>query len=124
MRKFIDIITESYLSYPAVLRDEREIAEYISSIASDYVNEEMIEEYFHGCSAVLKLVPIADIVEGNPDANVRSARKERKYAKMDPATIPPLVIEDGEVKDGNHRLRVAQAAGATALWCYVVEAGD
>jgi hypothetical protein len=123
MRKFIQIIAESYLNFAPRLNDEREIAIYIEDWASDYVDTDMIEERFFGCHAVLKLVPIDEIKEGNPDTNIRSKAKEKRYSKLDPATIPPLVIEDGEVQDGNHRFRVAKAQGAKALWCYVVEEG-
>lgn len=121
MRNFINMITESYLQYSPLLSDSREIAEYIASVASGYTDVEMVEEHFQGCHAVLRRIPIEDIAEGNPAGNERNTRKEKKYAKMDPATIPPLVIENGTVVDGNHRLRVARAGGIEQLWCYVIE---
>lgn len=121
MRRFINVIKESYLSYPERLDNSREIASYIESVASDYVDTEFIEEYFFDCYASLKLVPIDELHEGNTDANIRNKSKERKYTKMNPDTIPPLVVENGEIKDGNHRYRVAVANGAKSLWCYVVE---
>lgn len=121
MRNFIDLIVESYLSYPAMLNDAREIAQYIDSVASDYVDIEMIEEYFNGAHAVLRFVPIENIHEGDKNHNIRSKSKERKYSKMDPEKIPPLVLEHGIIMDGNHRYRVAKKNGATGLWCYVIE---
>lgn len=120
MRNLINIVTESYLGYAPVLKDAQEIAEYIMSTSSEDVDGEFIEEHFWGCHATLTKVPLVDLAEGNPDGNIRSASKERKYSKMDMATIPPLVVEDGTVVDGNHRYRVAKKNGVNMLWCYVV----
>lgn len=121
MRHWINLLENSMSKYPPTLADNYEIAAYIESIASDYIDEEMMQEYFNGAHAELRLVPIGEISEGNPDGNVRSAKKERAYSKLSIDTMPPLVIEDGIIQDGNHRFRVAKKAGATALWCYVVE---
>jgi hypothetical protein len=106
-------------SWKPRLKDSREIADYIQSIASSYVDHEMIVEYFRGASAELKWVPIAELRPGHPDANIPSARKLKRYLKMDPATMPPLVVEEGEIMDGNHRYRVAQKRGLSELLCYV-----
>ena len=125
MKKWLNLIPifEGQMSsdYPPILRDSREIAEYIESLASDETDSELIEDYFHGAHAVLELVSLSDISEGNPDGNIPSSKKERKYLKMSPDTIPPLVIENGIVMDGNHRFRVAKKLGLTQLWCYVVQ---
>ena len=109
-----------HANWGAALDDDRAIAAYIASIASDYVNEELIEEYFRDMGAVLCWVPIDRLIEGDPDHNERSEVKERRYAKKKPGTMPPLVVdEDGTVRDGNHRLRVEQARGTSHLLCYV-----
>jgi hypothetical protein len=124
MRKSM-IIVEQFLiettsKYPPILADAHEIAEYISEVSGDYVDVEFIEENFRDCSAKLEMVPIASIIEGNGDHNIKSTKKERAYMKMSPETIPPLVIKNFEVMDGNHRLRVARKLGLTELPCYVV----
>lgn len=106
--------------FPEVLEDADQIAAYIVSQSSSHVDEEFTRDYFRGTKAVLKLVPISEIREGDVNTNVRSKAKEKRYAKMDPSTVPPLVIENGKVMDGNHRYRVAVARGATELWCYDV----
>jgi hypothetical protein len=110
--------------YSHILKDADAIAEYISSISSSYVNEEFISEYFRGCQAVLKNIPINSVHEGNADSNVRSEAKEKRYIKKSSQTIPPLVVWDGEIVDGNHRYRVAKQLGLTSLWCYVVIVGE
>ena len=106
-------------NWPKVLRDNREIASYVSEL-DPRVDEEMIEEHYFGCHAVLKLIPIESVKEGPPDSNIRSASKEKKFAKMDLAKQPPILVEDGMVRDGNHRYRVAKAAGATDILAYVI----
>jgi hypothetical protein len=107
--------------WPARLDDSRMIARYMDSISSDYVDVDMVEEYLQGAHADLKLVPIDELSEGNQDANIRDPRKEAKYSKLDMATMPPLVVQDGVILDGNHRYRIAKAKGVTALWCYVCD---
>lgn len=104
----------------SVLSDEQAIAQYIDENSSAHVSAEEIEEYFSGCGAILKLVPISELTEGNPDGNVASARKQKKYDKLPLETMPPIVVENGEVMDGNHRYRSAMKAGAQSMWCYVV----
>lgn len=110
-------------NWPKVLRDNREIASYVSEL-DPRVDEEMIEEHYFGCHAVLKLIPIESVKEGPTDSNIRSASKEKKFAKMDLAKQPPILVEDGVVRDGNHRYRVAKAAGATDILAYVVSYDD
>jgi hypothetical protein len=106
--------------YPKILEDESEIAKYISSLASDYVDEEFIEEYFRGTYAVLKTVPIDNIKEGDKDHNIQSKSKEKKYMKMDPTTMPPLIVENNIIMDGHHRYRVAKNLGFETIKIYDV----
>jgi hypothetical protein len=110
--------------YAPVLKDDVAIARYIVDQAPGYIDEEMVEEYYGGGKASLRFVPIGELTEGNADGHLRSAAKERRYAKMPAATRPPLVIYNGEIEDGNHRYRVALAAGEPGLWCYDVEYPD
>lgn len=117
-------ISESIDQWPAVLQDSREIARYIDSISSDYVDEELIEEYLMGCKAVLKEFPVASISEGDPDHNIADRAKQRAYATLDPSTRPPIVIKDNDVIDGNHRFRDAVARGAETIWAYDVVDDD
>jgi hypothetical protein len=102
--------------YPPVLDDAAAIAEYIESVTPDYeIDTEFIEEHFRGTHAVLRKLPIDSIREGNPDANLRSEAKERHYSKLNPETIPPLVVEGGTIEDGNHRYRVTKALSGTTI---------
>ena len=104
-------------NWPQTLRDNRAIGEYVEGL-DPRVDAEMVEEHFFGAHAVLKLIPIDSVREGNPDGNVRSASKEKKFAKMDLAKQPPigaallgdldqetLDLLDGRI--GGHRLGIA-----------------
>jgi hypothetical protein len=106
--------------YASTLPDGRAIAQYIASIASGYVDEEMMEEYYRGAKAILSEVPIASLQEGPEAGNIPSKSKLRRYQKMRLETMPPLVVQDGAIEDGNHRYRAAKASGAETVWCYVV----
>jgi hypothetical protein len=111
-------------SYPKALVDADAIATYIMQTSPGYVNEEMIREYLSGAHATLQQLPISELEEGHPDVNTRSLAKERRYKKLDPDTIPPIVVLRGKVIDGNHRLRVVKEMGLTKVWCYVAEFVD
>ena len=106
-----------------VLRDNRAIGEYVADL-DPRVDAEMVEEHFFGAHAVLKLIPIESVREGNPDVNIRSASKEKKFSKMDLAKQPPILVDEGEIADGHHRYRVAKAAGATDILAYVISYDD
>jgi len=89
------------------------------------LNEDFIEEYYNGMAAVLREVSINSMREGDPGANIPSKAKERRYKKMDLATMPPIVVQNGQIEDGNYPYRVAKQLGAKAIWCYVVvDEGD
>jgi hypothetical protein len=112
--------------FPPTL-DAQGIADYIETYAVYPVDNEFVYEKFRGSHAVLKLVPIASLREGGREQNLRSKKIEDKYLKQSLKTQPPAVVEDGEVLDGNHRLRANKRRGLTHMWCYVVmgdENGD
>jgi hypothetical protein len=89
---------------PLLLADNVAIAEYIAALSTNAVDEEMIEDLFRGCSAVLKLLLLDSLCEGRADGNIRSYAKKRRYAKKPVRTMPPIVVDEGDIQDGNHRL--------------------
>lgn len=108
-------------AWPAVLNDDWAIAHYIVDNSPGEIDLEFVWENFRGGVATLRMVPIEDLIPDHADVNIRIASRERRYAKMDPATVPPLVVEELGIKDGHHRYRVALKRGDTHLPCYVVE---
>ena len=116
--RLIEMVTREY---PDILKDEEEIADYISSLATEEVDEELIREYFIGTHAVLKWVDVDSIREGDSDHHISDEEKELEYKYMDSSTMPPIVIEDGKIMDGNHRYRVAKAKGLEKIRAYIVK---
>jgi len=105
-------------SYPKILYDAKEIADYIVSIDPDY-DKDAIEDEFEDKKAILTLIPAKKI---NKDDNHHiSFDKQKKYEKMNLDTMPPLVIVNGKIWDGNHRFRAGLKNGKTDFWCYVVK---
>ena len=100
--------------------DAQGLADYIETYAVHPVDNEFVFEMFRGSYAELKLVPIASLREGGDDHNLQSKGTEDKYLKENLKTQPPAVVENGEVLDGNHRLRANKRRGLTHMWCYVV----
>lgn len=106
--------------FPTRLDDASGIADHIERWAIGHVCREMIEEHFRDCAAGLVHLPMDDIgpAEGDGHRPIRS--RERRYARMDPATCPPIVVMDGRIEDGHHRYRVALERGDPGMWCYRV----
>ena len=109
------------LGYATELANAREIGAYIERMSSTWVDEQMVEEHFAHCRASLVLLDVASLTEGSEDGNLPSRKKQSAYAKLPADTMPPLVVENGEISDGNHRFRVAVARGQEKIWCYQVE---
>lgn len=100
------------------LKNSTEIVEFIIEFATDYVDEDMILEYFFDCKAVLKKVPINSIKQGNLTNNSRSKKKEKEYKKLPIETMPPVIVENEVVLDGNHRLRIAKTKNQKNIYIY------
>jgi hypothetical protein len=114
-------LDESVAEWPQSLADSREIADYVQNHSTYDVDYELIDEIYRGMHAVLRKVPLLQIDPGHADSNISDPAKTKRYMKMDPATMPPILIEDGVVVDGHHRYRVAKKLGLTEIWCYVIE---
>lgn len=121
--KPVERIKGGMQAFPEKL-DAQEIADFVETYSTYPVDNEFIYEMYSGSHAELKLVPVAELTEGGRDHNQQSPKNEAKYEKMNLKTMPPLLVENGEVKDGNHRLRASQKRGLTHMWCYVVTGGD
>lgn len=104
-----------------VLNSSDEIVSYIMGI-NPKSNETLLADYFSAneYKAVLTVIEIDDIREGQPDINVPDWEKQRRYDAMDMANMPPIVVHYGKIMDGNHRYRAAKHKGATALQVYDV----
>lgn len=99
------------------LKDEYEIARYMVSLNPD-VDEDWVTEYFRNSKGVLKEVDVSSLKQGPSDSNIPDHAKEKEYKKMPVNTMPPLIVEDGIVSDGNHRLRVLKELKVAKVWVY------
>lgn len=109
--------------WPLVLRDEDEIAEYVTTHATDEVDEDMVRDNYIGTHARLRLIPLDQLEQGPAEANIPSASKQERYADLPIETRPPLLVEGQQIMDGNHRYRDAVARGEYAIWSYAIEDG-
>lgn len=109
------------VGYPPMLGDARAIARHVVDLSPDEVDGRMVEDAYVGSRARLVWVPMQDLIPGPPDANVPRISRERAYARMHVGSTPPILVDDGIIKDGHHRHRVAIARGDAGMWCYVIE---
>jgi hypothetical protein len=107
--------------YKALLESGEAIAAYIATMSSHYVDEQLASEHFRDSRAVLRLLPVDTLRAGHADTNIRDRAKERRYTKLNPLTMPPLVVQAGNIEDGNHRFRIGKKRKQTHFWCYDVE---
>jgi len=108
------------LSWPKVLRNEREIAAYIEQYSSSFCDVERIEDEFIGAKAVLTKVATDSLSFGHADANIENRKRQQKFNRMDASKQPPIVVADNTVVDGNHRLRAAKMQNLPSIWVYNV----
>ncbi len=106
--------------FQKILKDADEITNFIIVMSPDPVDEDLLLEYFFGCKAVLKTVDITTIRHEDENHHLQSKVKEKRYEKLSMQTMPPLVVENGKVLDGNHRLRVALKNGLKIISVYDV----
>lgn len=99
---------------------DREIADYVVETAGDDVDWGFVFDIFRDARATLRMVDVSSLVDGYADANSPSLSKFRRYMKMSVDSMPPLLIEGNEVRDGHHRLRVLRARGVLETLAYVV----
>lgn len=92
--------------FKKILDSTDEITGFIIETSSDFVDEELIYEYFFGCKAVLKSVEVSELRMEDQNHHLRSRRKEKEYEQLPINTIPPLIVENGIVVEGYHRLRI------------------
>ncbi len=103
-----------------LLFNAREIANYIAMQSPDFIDHELVEESFHGAGAHLRWMPLADLTMGPTSGHMQVPERTLQYAQLPPGTRPPIVVEDGLVQDGHHRVRDALARGEHRILSYEV----
>lgn len=107
--------------WPELLNDQYAIAEYISSYAPYEIEEEMVEELYHGCRAKLAWIELSTLILSNDDNHLSCEDRQREVDSLPVATMPPLFVADSRLEDGYHRLRKLISDGQTHHWAYIVE---
>ena len=69
----------------------------------------------------MKSIPTKDLKRDDESHNLCDPNKEKSYAKMQYKTMPPLIVENGVVVDGNHRLRVAKKLKKKNIMIYEIK---
>lgn len=98
-----------------------EIVDYIIEQSPHWIDREMLEDLFRGATASLKKLSISKIKIGYENANISDMKKEKQYEKMGVTRIPPIIVENNEIKDGHHRFRIAKKFNMKFIWGYIVK---
>ena len=106
--------------FKKLLKDNFEIAQYISHISTNKIDIEVAEEYFFGCFARLKQVEVDYLKTENENHHLPNKKKEKKYQALPLETMPPLVIENSKIIDGHHRYRALKSLGVKKIKVYEI----
>jgi hypothetical protein len=118
IRKIIESLKEIENGYKPVLKDAYEIADYIQETSPQDVDCGLIVDFFMGTKAILKEVPIDSISpDKDQDHHIKSNKKLKKYKSMT-TNPPPIMVEDGIIRDGHHRFEVAKYQGKKTILIY------
>lgn len=109
------------MPWQAVLSDERAIAEYVARLSPYDVCNEQIEELYKGCKAVLVWRALNTLTPGDADSNQPENTRQKACDELRLKSMPPLLVDDDEIVDGNHRFRSLQKRGKTHFWVYEIQ---
>ena len=104
--------------FKKLLKDAEEIAEFIIEFSSEPVDEELIKEYFWGCQGILKQISTNDLRQEDSHHHILNEQKLKEYRLLPIATMPPLIVENNYIKDGNHRFIVAKQKEQEKIYIY------
>jgi len=110
--------------FKPILENAEEITDFIITYTSYSIDEEFVQEYFFGCKAFLRKVSILDLREEDENQHIKDEVKERRYEKLPIESMPPLIVEDGIVKDGHHRYRVAKKKDIKEMIIYDIVSAE
>lgn len=106
--------------FKKILKDADEITSFIIETSPNSIDEEFVFDYFFGCKAILKNVDIGSLQKKDKNHHIQLKEKEKRYQKLPIETMPPIIVEDGKILDGNHRLRIALKKGMKKIIIYDV----
>jgi hypothetical protein len=109
------------MTWAAELTDNRAIAEYVARCSPYEICEEQIEDNYIGCNAVLEWRALDTLTHGNADGNQADSERQKVCDALHLEKMPPLLVDSGEVQDGNHRLRALLKRGVTHFWIYNIQ---
>lgn len=100
----------------AVRKNASQMIEYLrsthaSTLHKDYVDHINTYDTFELSTIDINSIP-SDCVDIDED-------KVKAYDSLDESTVPPVVVADGVILDGYHRVAVAKMQGKTCISAYV-----
>jgi hypothetical protein len=107
------------LTWPKRLNNAQAIVKFAQKISPIDEDEDSLLEYFEGCSAELKELPISDVKPSYDESELRGGADE--YSKLPRSTQPPVIVnQDGKIEDGNNRFYAAKKRGDKIILAYVL----
>ena len=102
----------------AVRKTPSQMIEYLqkthdSTLHLDYIN------HIHSYDSFLLSTINIDAIDSNSIDIDIDLDKVKAYSTLDESTVPPVVVADGVILDGYHRVTVAKSQGKTDILAYV-----
>jgi hypothetical protein len=110
-------------TWKTTLKDAEEIAEYFAQWGDVKRDPLKVKDDFKNASAELKELPVKSLKFGVQffTDRLRNKSRENNYKKMAMTQIPPLVVENNVVIDGNRRFLKAHKLGLETVRAYVIK---
>ena len=100
----------------AVRKNASQMIEYLRSTHSPTLHKDYVDHIRTYDSFLLSTIDIDSVDSGCVDID---EDKVKAYHSLDESTVPPVVIADGVILDGYHRVRVAKMQGKTHIDAYI-----
>lgn len=107
--------------WPLFLQNPSAVADYVSNHSPYEICSEQIEEMYIGCRARLRWTALNEIRLGPSSNNMEDETRQKICNHRPVETMPPLLVDDGQIMDGSHRFRSLMLKGQTHFWVYHIE---
>ena len=100
----------------AVVQNASQMIEYLQKTHASHLHQDYINHIRTYASFELSVINIDSIDSDRVDLD---ASKLEAYSDLDASTVPPIVVADGVILDGYHRVTVAKSQGKTRIAAYI-----
>ena len=100
----------------AVRKTASQMIEYLRSVHAATLHKDYVNHIHSYDSFLLSTININTVDSDSVDIDLD---KVKAYSLLDESTVPPIVVADGVILDGYHRVSVAKTQGKKYMSAYI-----